>query len=636
MKSAIKRKSLRQLVFTWFFLFTLAPLIILAVIIQNQYQKSINRQIKNRLAVHVRELESLFKKEHSDMEEFLKSFLRNESLIQALNSFDPLPLKTVFKGKMESFHQKEMKIYTLGGQVFYFNGYYENIHGQPGLSIEDRQFLEGEGLLHRVVFRKNKSGKRNSLALSIIHKVVTSSGTLGYVELLLPVSSIYLKNISESIGAEVVFFDRQGNILLNTLPLSLDKENLGPHFLKGRNTFFEFVISRVPYAFMSTSIRWGEREFLMGIGTSKDEAETSIRKVNYVIVFTFFSFFLFLTVFSFYFVREVVRPIESLVKASKELKEKRKASFIPNHSKTEIAELVDAFNEMSGQIIASDKKMEKQLELLEQANTKIKNTQGQLIQSAKLASLGELVAGIAHELNNPVGFIYSNISYLKNYMKSLFKIIDKSHKSEEELNTLMKKKDYSYIKEDFPKLIKACEEGAKRAKDIVLGLRNFSRLDRDQRSEFDVNGGLDSTLGLIEGELKNKVTVHKNYAEVPKIHCNVNQMKQVFMNVLNNACQAISEKGDIYITTHFDEKNQRVEMEIQDTGCGVKQEDLGKIFDPFYTTKPVGQGTGLGLSISYGLIKSHDGHIEVESREGEGTTFLISLPCHGSLDKHLS
>ncbi len=634
MEKTVRRKSLRQLVFTWFFLFTLTPLIVLAVIIQSQYQKSINRQIKNRLTVHVRELESLFRKEHSSMEEFLESFLKDKSLSRSLNSSDPLILKTVLEGKMEDFHQKEVKIYTPGGQIFvYFDGDYQDIQEQSDLSLEIHRFLEKKDVFHRVLFQKSENGKRNSLALSIVRKVVgTSSKTLGYVESILPVSSIYLKRISESIGAEVVFFDREGNVLLNTLPSSLEQENLGPHFLKGQNTFFEFIISRIPYAFMSTSIHWGQREFLMGIGTSKDEAETSIRKVNYVIVFTFFSFFLFLIVFSFYFVREVIRPIESLIGASKELKEKRKASFIPNHSKTEIAELVDAFNEMSGQIIESDRKMKNQLELLEQANKKIKSTQGQLIQSAKLASLGELVAGIAHELNNPIGFIYSNISHLKSYMKSLFEIIDKSHQSVEERNSLMEKKDYPYIKEDLPKLIQACEEGSKRAKNIILGLRNFSRSDRDQTHDFDINAGLDSTLGLLEGEFKNKVTVHKNYGEVPKISCNINQMKQVFMNILNNACQAIKETGDVYITTCFHEKDQRVTVEIRDTGCGIKQENLEKIFDPFYTTKPVGEGTGLGLSISYGLVKSHDGEITVKSREGEGTTFSVDLPCHDSLE----
>ena len=629
MERVIKRKSLRQLVFTWFFLFTLIPFIILAVIIQNQYQKSINQQIKNRLAVHVRELENLFTKERSSMEEFLKNSLKNKYLVESLRAFKPDILTSVLGERIEKFHQKEVKIYTLGGQVFvYFNQGYQNIHDQPDLSMEIRRFLEKEDVFYRVLFKKDENGKRNLLNLSIIRKVVrASSETLGYMESLLPLSFVRLKQISESIGAEVVFFDKQGNILLNTLPSSLDEKNLGPYFLKGRNTFFEFMITHVPYAFMSTAIRWGDREFLMGIGTSKNEAQINIRKVNYVIVFTFFGFFLFLTVFSFYFMREVIRPIESLIQASKELKEKREAPFIPNHSQTEIAELINTFNEMSHQIIESDKEMKKQLNLLEQANRKIKNTQSQLIQSAKLASLGELVAGIAHELNNPIGFIYSNISHLKNYMSSLFDIIDKSHKSGKDLNTFMKKQDYPYIKKDLPKLIQACEEGSKRAKDIVLGLKSFSRSDKNQVNDFDVNKGLDSTLELLKGEFKNRITIHKNYGDIPKIKCNANQIKQVFMNILNNACQAIKEKGDIYLTTYFDTETKQVRVKIRDTGCGIKKESLEKIFDPFYTTKPIGEGTGLGLSISYGFVKSHKGEITVESQVGGGTTFSIHLPC---------
>ena len=380
---------------------------------------------------------------------------------------------------------------------------------------------------------------------------------------------------------------------------------------------------------------------------------------------------IFLTLFSFYFVREVIHPIESLIRVSKDLKEKRSAPFIPNHSQTEIADLIDAFNEMSGQITESDKKMKKQLNLLEQANEKIKKTQSQLVQSAKLAGLGELVAGIAHELNNPIGFIYSNISHLRDYMNSLFVIIDKNREpnsSMDESSDFVKKRsvdfegfiekqDYSYIKEDLPRLITACEEGSRRAKDIVLGLKNFSRSDKDQLVSFDINDGLDSTLRLLEGEVKNRIKVHKNYGELPKVKCNANQIKQVFMNVLSNACQAINDsgltpssdpektegkgvlkkksvknlnerdkKGDIYLTTRFDSESGKVRVGIRDTGCGINKENLEKVFDPFYTTKPVGRGTGLGLSISYGFIKNHHGEIEIESQEGKGTVFWIFLP----------
>ena len=400
--------------------------------------------------------------------------------------------------------------------------------------------------------------------------------------------------------------------------------NLSDRFLRGQNSFFEFSVSEIPYAFISTAMSWGDTDFLIGVGSSKEAAEISIRKVNYMIIFTFLSFLVFLSVMSFYFVREVISPIEALIKASKRLKETREAAYIPNKSQTEIADLVDSFNEMSLQIVESDQKMKKQLELLEQASSKIKKTQNQLVQTAKLASLGELVAGIAHELNNPIGFIYSNIGHLKEYSNTLFKLIDKIDGIEE----LKKDEDYDYIKKDLPRLIQSCEEGSNRAKDIVLGLRNFSRADEEQTQPFEVNQGIESTLRLLGGEIKNKIEVKKDYKEVPMINCNINQMKQVFMNILNNACQAMPDGGTLKIGTEFISDQKEICIKMSDTGTGIEKDNLEKIFDPFYTTKSVGEGTGLGLSISYGIIKSHGGHIDVESEIGVGTEFKIYLPIY--------
>lgn len=624
-----KRKSLRRLVFTWFFLFTLVPLFILAFVVQKQYQKSINQQIKDRLTIHVRELESVFTKERGRMEEFLRNSLQDNSLIYYLSTLDPSSLKATLTDKIQRFDQSEVKVYTQGGQVFiYFRGEYLNIHEMPDLDQDLRTHLEGEHNLHRVLFQKNEKGE-NVLALSIVQKISgVQDRTVGYIETILPVDRKYLNTMSRSLGAEVVFFDQDGKVLLGTMPPAIEKLNLGKRFLEGGNAFFEFSISQIPYAFMSAGVSWGQRAFLMGIGTTKEEAEASIRNVNYVIVFTFICFLTFLTLMSYYFVREVISPIESLIRASKELKDAREAPFIPNHSKTEIADLVDSFNEMSLQIVDSDNRMKKQLDLLEQANNQIKNTQNQLVQSAKLASIGELVAGIAHELNNPIGFIYSNIGHLKEYSQSLFNIIDKGKKSKHDLDVLVVEGDYEYIKKDLPKLIQSCEEGANRAKDIVLGLRNFARADEEKSQAFNVNEGLDSTLNLLGGELKNKVHVNKDYHEIPLLNCNINQMKQVFMNILNNACQAISDRGDIYLSTEYLNDTKKVRIRIRDTGVGIAKDNLEKIFDPFYTTKGVGEGTGLGLSISYGIVKSHGGVILVESQQGKGTTFTIELPVY--------
>ncbi len=624
-----KRKSLRGLVFTWFFFFTLVPLIFLAAVVQNQYQKTINQQIKDRLTINVRELEGLFTKERSTLEQFLIKSLQDNSLIYYLSTLEPNALKATLSDKIKLFGQQEVRVYTQGGQVFvYFKDDFQTVHGQLDLPMVLRDRLEEESTIHRVLFQQSEKGE-NVLSLSIVRKIVgVQDRTVGYIETVLPVDNQYIDQITQNIGAEVVFFDGDGRVLLTSLPTLSGQLDQSKNFLSGRDKFFEFNVEGNPYAFMSTAISWGELDFLMGMGSSKQSAEASIRNVNYMIIFTFLSFFAFLLIMSFYFVREVISPIEALIKASRGLKDAREAPFIPNHSKTEIAELVDAFNEMSIQIVESDQKMKNQLDLLEQANNKIKNTQSQLVQSAKLASLGELVAGIAHELNNPIGFIYSNIGHLREYSQSLFSIIDKTKSNKGELDLLLVEEDYDYIKKDLPKLIQSCEEGSNRAKDIVLGLRNFSRADEEKTQAFDVNSGIDSTLKLLAGELKSKALVRKDYNEVPKINCNINQMKQVFMNILNNAIQALEVEGDIHIKTEFLSEQKIVRVTFRDNGIGIEKDNVEKIFDPFYTTKSVGEGTGLGLSISYGIVKSHGGQISVESEPGKGTTFIIDLPVY--------
>lgn len=624
-----KRQSLRRLVFTWFFLFTLLPLVALAIVVQNQYQKSINQQIKDRLTIHVRELESLFAKERGTMEDFLRNALQDNSLIYYLSTLDPSSLKVTLTDKITRFQQNQVKVYTSGGQVFlyYFHDYL-SVHDQPELSAELRTRLEGENYIHRALFQKNRKGGTD-LTLSIVQKITgVQDRTVGYLETTLRLDRQYLAKISKAIGAEVAFFDGEGKVLLGSLPDEMDRLNLNDRFLKGQNSFFEFTMLGRPYAFMSSALAWGQVEFLIGIGTSKEEALSNIRNVNYMIAFSFFGLFVFLVLISYYFVREVISPIESLIRASRHLKDTSEAPFIPNHSKTEIAELVDSFNEMSLQIVESNQKMKSQLDLLESANKQIKSTQSQLVQSAKLASLGELVAGIAHELNNPIGFIYSNVGHLKDYSHSLFKIIDRTKVAKHELELLLTEEDYDYIKKDLPKLIQSCEEGAKRAKDIVLGLRNFSRADEEKTQAFNVNEGLESTLNLLSGELKNKIQVVRHYNEVPMLNCNINQMKQVFMNIINNACQAIPESGTIELFTQYMGEEKKVRITISDSGVGIPKDSLEKIFDPFYTTKAVGQGTGLGLSISYGIVKSHGGHIQVLSEVGVGTSFIIDLPVY--------
>ncbi|MEY4717605.1 MAG: hypothetical protein RL563_223 [Pseudomonadota bacterium] len=276
--------------------------------------------------------------------------------------------------------------------------------------------------------------------------------------------------------------------------------------------------------------------------------------------------------------------------------------------------------------------LEAEIQRRQQENQQV---QLQLLQSEKLAAIGQLAAGIAHEINNPIGFINSNLSTLQTYWNDLtlvFNAIDGLTSNEsflpeaiEQLKQLQKAKNIDYLREDIPDLITESLEGLTRVKSIVLDLKNFSHAEENQWDLADLHKGLDSTLNIIWNELKYHCTIHKHYGEIPEIYCLPLQLNQVFMNLLINAGQAIQTQGDIHITTGVQGDNE-VWVEITDTGEGISPELINRLCEPFFTTKPVGKGTGLGLSISQNIIKKHHGHMKISSQVGQGTTFRIVLP----------
>ena len=257
--------------------------------------------------------------------------------------------------------------------------------------------------------------------------------------------------------------------------------------------------------------------------------------------------------------------------------------------------------------------LENQNATLESLYSELKETQSQLVHSEKMSGLGQLVAGVAHELNNPIGFIYGNMRELQHYIT---KLKDPGKISDE--------KELAFIKEDVDTLIEETLDGSTRVKQIVEDLRNFSRLDEAERKLADIHDGLNSTLSILKKEIGDSITVHKNYGKIPKIECMPGQLNQVFMNLLQNAIHAVKGPGNIRIETKLIDDS--VMITITDDGIGISEEDIGKIFEPFFTTKDVGKGTGLGLSISYKIIENHGGTFSVTSKQGEGTTFTIKIP----------
>jgi two-component system NtrC family sensor kinase len=275
--------------------------------------------------------------------------------------------------------------------------------------------------------------------------------------------------------------------------------------------------------------------------------------------------------------------------------------------------------------------IEKQNKELALRAAELQRLQAQIIHSEKMASLGQLAAGVAHELNNPAGFIYGNMDMLKDQIAGLQELLtaydqmDLPPKAASLIEPLKIRIGYDKLVEDLNSIVVDCLEGAERIRDVVQNLRLFSRLDEAELKQVDLHEGIDSTIRLLSQYYSSgRVVIRREFGELPLVSCYAAQLNQVWMNLLANAAQAVSGNGEVRITTKL--ADTWAVISIQDSGCGISEEVQARIFDPFFTTKPVGEGTGLGLSISYGIIERHGGTIAVASTPGMGTTFTIRIP----------
>jgi signal transduction histidine kinase len=270
----------------------------------------------------------------------------------------------------------------------------------------------------------------------------------------------------------------------------------------------------------------------------------------------------------------------------------------------------------------------------QQLIARLSEAHDQLLQSEKMASIGQLAAGVAHEINNPIGFVNSNMGTLKHYVGTLLQVVDSYSEAVNkaapgsalaaEIEAIGRDADLGYLKDDIADLVSESMDGLKRVKDIVQALKDFSHVGLTDWQYADVHAGLDTTLNIVANEIKYKATVERRYGKLPEVKCLASQLNQVFMNLLVNAAQAIQNRGVITIATGAQEG--WVWVRISDNGSGIPPENLKRIFEPFFTTKPVGSGTGLGLSLSYSIVNKHGGRIEVASKPGVGTVFTVRLP----------
>ena len=527
-------------------------------------------------------------------------------------------------------------------------------YSENGLARKFRSFLVREGAWTLRQLRSGGTGEKAAYEFSVFRSLADSKGkVVGFVEGTLRMDSAKWAHLAQYQGVEFVLVGPRREVLSSSQTAfpEIFNEALAAWPELSSATEATFPSKRVnleeaPYEFYFAPIS-GEAsapEAWIGVGLSR--AQHVFLQQRIVVWGVGLTLLLSLLVISFTFIfsQRLTLPIRKLVHAAETVRSGQSVEPLKVEATEEISFLVERFNEMALSVQAAKRTLEAKLEELADTNTQLTQTQDQLVQSAKMSSLGQLVAGVAHELNNPIAFIYSNMVQMRQYLQNLEELssligVLKERLPEQErekIDAMLEKIEWDYVKGDMGDIVQSCLEGSVRVKDIVLGLRNFSRLDKGQVDEADLNVALRNTAKLLTGQIKNRVSVEWHLCDEGRVRCNVSQVNQVFMNIMANALQSISGEGKLFVhTENLDHKGEDfLRVRIRDSGQGMSTEVVSRIFDPFFTTKDVGDGTGLGLSIVYGIVQKHGGFIEVTSvplpDPMHGSTFDIYLPKKGS------
>jgi Signal transduction histidine kinase regulating C4-dicarboxylate transport system len=365
------------------------------------------------------------------------------------------------------------------------------------------------------------------------------------------------------------------------------------------------------------------------------------------------------------FVRHLNRRLQPIMDECNRLAETSAKSEELMNREDELGRLTISFYALLGQVTVNERRLRQEMAKSEKALQALQQTQAQLIQTEKMSSLGQMVAGVAHEINNPINFIYGNLPHAANYTQDLLKLIklydQKYGTRDPEIAAYRKEIDLDFLVRDLQKMLDSMSIGADRIREIVLSLRNFSRLDEAEMKRVNIHEGIDSTLLILQNKLKegpghSAIQVVKQYGDLPLVECYAGQLNQVFMNILSNAIDALDQfnqrrspeeiaanPATITIRTELlngrvsgstvireEDEPERIPMvciRIRDNGPGIQKEHQSKLFDPFFTTKPIGKGTGLGLSISYQIVvEKHQGMLKCVSEPGQGAEFWIEIP----------
>jgi len=557
--------------------------------------------------------EQLIKREITTITNGYRLFLQHRLTLLAEQSNNPIMVQSLMQpkaniGKLQDFMadltllggQYQQNLLDFEGNIIYSkqNKKSPNYHHEPWVT----QLLNNKMAKH-ITIQKINDSYFWCLAVTVIY----NNNVEGILTALIPLKDIIeLESRHKRLDGLMIKISKNGEVLS-----TFGKETHGKkHLIDWENIGVVF-------------------SFIFDDSDNNKELSNAIIKLSLFILIALIATSLLAYTFGY---RYFVKPLLLLSHAASELD--KGSDFKPlkdNIVITELSELFKKFNIMTNTVHKREQSLKQSYDKLSKANEELILSESQLIQSEKMASIGVLAAGVAHEINNPLGFVKSNLDILEDYLADIQKYHQDINQqlpieTSEWREALAKKYDIEFIFEDIPSLLKISIGGIEKMTHIVQSLKTFARIEESTKSKTDINEGLKVTLNMVNNELKYNCKVHIELETLPIIYAFPSKLNQVFMNLLINASQSITENGAIFVRTFI--KDTDIVIEVEDNGSGISAGVLPHIFTPFFTSKPVGEGTGLGLSISHGIIKQHDGRIEVTSEEGKGSCFSIYIPIN--------
>ncbi len=493
-------RSLRTILMIWFLIFSIVPLAFLTGYSIKNYEKAIDNELMQRLTGNAREISVIMSDFKNTLIQKRNRYFEDTKLLELISKNQVAGLKNYSQDLIKSELANTLNFFDAKGQLVI--SVFKDAAGNAREFTPDKQasiFLPDDTLKSLSTVDEKiyiDFSVEKKLTLIILTKLISKNNKkIGFIEQSLELDKEFFAKLKQRMKLELLVLKKNGEVAISSHEdFNLYKKDyFNQHVQPDSNIFFDLNIRDISYGFIVYPVKWGESEFYLAIGASKTESKSVLKKVNYAFYSVVGIVIILLIIMTLIISNLVLKPLNELVKATENIQNKDTITEIPIKSDTEIGLLTESFNRMSKNVVQARLDLKKKILELESINKELMDTQAKLVHSSKMISLGQLVAGVAHELNNPISFIFSNISHLRDYAERLVKIIESDKNSE----IIAKKKtelEFDYISKDLIKLIGSCEEGAKRTRDIVVGLRNFSRLEEAVVKEADLQESIENTL----------------------------------------------------------------------------------------------------------------------------------------------